>query len=156
MCSVAELPDAAVAGEHLGAVYGLPLRVERAGGGTFARAGGPGIGDRGRAAGAAVGEVAGTAQHAAVGTGDWLGGLCDLWLRAEGVDLPAGHPADEPVGAGWADSAGTDERTRESAGAGAVARRGAMHPRADGPGGAGAVHVCLCRGDQTGADSSAG
>src|SRR6202789_1590716 len=156
MRSAAELPDAAVAGEHLGAVHGLPLPVERAGGRALAWAGGPGICDRGRAAGAAAGEVAGTAQHAAVGAGDWLGGVRDLWLRAEGVDLPAWHSADEPVGAGRADGAGTDERARESAGAGAIAGGGAVHPRADGPSGAGTVHICLCRGDQTGADSFAG
>src|ERR1700761_6676373 len=137
MRTAAELPDAAVAGEHLGAVYGLPLPVERTGCRAFAGAGGGGIGDRGRAAGAAAGEVAGAAQHAAVGAGDRLGGICDLRLRTEGVDLPAGHPADEPVGAGRAERSGTDEAACESAGAGAVARGGAVHSRADGAGGAG-------------------
>src|SRR6185437_3276946 len=65
--AAAELSDAAVAGEHLGAVHRLSLCMERAGGGPLAGAGWGGVGDRGGAAGAAAGEVAGTAEHVAMG-----------------------------------------------------------------------------------------
>ena len=98
----------------------------------------------------------GQRQHAAVGAGDRLGRVCHLRPGADGMAVPAGDSADEPVGAGRADGAGADERARDPAGAGAVAGGGAVHPRADGAGWAGAVHVCVCRGDQAGTDSSAG
>src|ERR1700761_4370111 len=76
--AVAELSDAAVTGEHVGALHGLPLPVERADGWAVAGAGGRGVGDRGRAAGASTGEVAWAAADAAVGTGDRLGGIRDI------------------------------------------------------------------------------
>src|ERR1700752_4850248 len=103
--AAAELSDAAVAGEHLGALHGLPLPVERADGWAVAGAGGRGVGDRGRATGASAGEVAGATADAAVGTGDRLDWIRDIRTGADGMAVSAWNTADESVAAGGADGA---------------------------------------------------